>query len=333
MELVRARQERARRLFVIALATMAAAIFAWQEGLARSISSDFELSLQAARFLAHGVNPYEAIGPGRAYDWGFPYLYPLTAAVAVLPLAWLPTWIAEVIFFAGSAGLLAWVLTRESTRNPQLWLFASWAFLFTAETVQWSPLVVASTLFPSLGFFLAAKPTVGAALFLAYPTRRAALLAGGFGLATILIWPWWVRAWLAVLPAGQHVIAPITLAGGPLVLLTLLKWRRQETRLLVALAAIPHTVFLYEAIPLFLIVRRFWEGALLSTLTFAAWLIAESRGPYASYNAGALVRAQCQLWLLYLPCMVMVLTRPNVASPQDPAAAVVASYWSRLRGT
>jgi hypothetical protein len=316
------RQERDRRWFVIGLVTVVAAELTWQRGIVRTRPSDFEQTWQAARFLWQGLNPYDLIGPGQLLDWPFPYLYPLTAAVALAPMTLVPIRVAEVLFVSLSAAVLAWALTRTSSRNPQLWVFASWAFLFTAETVQWGPLMIASALIPSLGFLLMCKPTIGAALWLAYPSWRSASLAVGFGIATVAIWPWWVPAWVGVLDAGWHVVAPIMLTGGPLVCLALLKWRRPEARLLVALACMPHTVALHEAAPLFLVVRRSWEGAMLSALTLVTWLIADF-GSERNVEELAAWRAQAQLWCLYAPCLAMVLRRPNVAPPDDRLANVL----------
>src|SRR5262245_59088191 len=131
------RRERERRWFVVGLIVVVAGQLAWQRGFIRTRPSDLAQHWQAARFLWQGINPYEAIGPNRPFEWEFPFLYPLPAAVAAAPLAVVPIRVAEVLFISISAGLLAWALTRVSSRNPQLWLFASWAFLFTTETVQW----------------------------------------------------------------------------------------------------------------------------------------------------------------------------------------------------
>jgi hypothetical protein len=207
-------------------------------------------------------------------------LYPLTAVLGALPLAWLPLPIADLVFIGVSGALLAWGLTRERMNNPQFFVFASLAFLFMTETVQWSLpnrrcARAKSGLCPRLQ---------AAALVLAYPSRRAALAGATLGIITLVLWPWWVPSWLAVLLAGYHIVAPITVGGGPLIALALLKWRRPEARLLVALACVPHTVYLYEAVPLFLVVRCWWEGAAVSALTVVTYVVAE-RMPHESLAA------------------------------------------------
>jgi hypothetical protein len=214
---------------------------------------------------------------------------------------------------AFGCGALAWALTRKTPNNPQLLVFSSCAFLTAVGNAQWSPLVTASALLPWMGALLACKPTVAAALMAAYPSWRALIGAAVFVVATVLIWPWWVPSWLATLSFGTHFLAPITVWGGPLVLLALIKWRRPEARLLAAFACIPHTPVLYETVPLFLVVRHWWEGAALALLTPVVWYLQDLHGfPYRNYAEWTVARAEWQVWLIYLPCVLMVLLRPNV---------------------
>jgi hypothetical protein len=315
-----------RWLIVLTVAAIAAQL-ALIEAQARPRPSDFAQCWAAARFLLERINPYEAIGPQRQFDFAFPFLYPLTAAVAVLPLAPLPANLADAVFIAFGAAALAWALTRKTTRNPQLLVFVSVAFLTTVGNVQWSPLITAASLLPALGFLLACKPTIALALLAAYPSWRSFVSAGLFAAITLAIWPWWAGAWLRLLPAQTHFIPPITLLGGPLMLLALLKWRRPEARLLVGLACVPHSVVLYEAIPLFLVVQTWAEGTILALLTALVWSLQEyTGGPYASFEAWSVARARWQFLVLYLPCLVMVLRRPNVGASVD-----VTSLKSSLR--
>jgi hypothetical protein len=142
---------------------------------------------------------------------------------------------------------------------------------------RWSP-----ALTPSLGFLLACKPTIGAALFAGYPTRRAFITASVFALTSVVIYPSWPWYWFEGLRHTAHMTAPVThlTAGGPLLLLALLKWRRPEARILAALSCVPHTTLLYETVPLFLIVRRWYEGVVLVLLTVVVEFLPADRSQY-----------------------------------------------------
>jgi hypothetical protein len=283
------------------------------EAAVRPRASDFGQVWAAARFLLNGVNPYDAIGPQGPFTFGFPLFYPLTAVVTALPLAWLPAVWADALFMGFSTAGLAWALTRRTTRNPQLLVFVSFAILTAVGNVQWSPLMTAAALIPSFGFLLACKPSLAVPLLAAFPSSRSLLGALGFTMATIIIWPWWFASWVSALRHGTHFVAPITLWGGPLVLLALSKWRLPEARLLIGLACIPHTPVLYESIPLFLVVRRWTEGVVLTLLTSLVWYLQDwSSRPDPTFAAWIAASAQWQVLLLYLPCLVMILMRPNV---------------------
>ncbi|MET0214639.1 MAG: hypothetical protein ABW292_16625 [Vicinamibacterales bacterium] len=278
----------------------------------RPARSDFGQLWFGARTLAAGGNPYDVVGPGLPYDWEYPLLYPLPAVVAALPLAWLPARAADALFVGGGVAVLFWALTRQTLRNPQLLVFASFAMFTAAQVVQWSPWLTAAALMPSLGFLFAAKPSIGLALLAAYPSRWSLIGAFVFGAATVAFAPWWVPAWLQALANTSHMVPPVTEPGGVLVLLALLKWRRPEARLLAVLACVPHTRSMYEVLPLFLLVRTLDEGLILMTLTTVAGALVNSlSGDWWANNATAI------LWLIYMPCLVMVLRRPNEAPAPD----------------
>jgi hypothetical protein len=295
----------------------------------RAAPSDFWQPWAAARLLAQGKNPYELIGPGRTYEHKWPLVYPATAAVAAMPFAWASPRVADALFIGFGAAVLAWALTRRTFANPQLWVFASFAMMVSAQTVQWSPLLTAAALTPWLGFLFAVKPTIGLALLVAYPSRAAIYGAAAFGLLTIAIWPYWIPQWLANLPSITHMITPVTLWGGPLILLALLKWRRADARLLVACACVPQTPVLYEVVPLFLLVRNFREATLLVVLTGVVGKIVARTLSAEPYNAWMVANGQWMVWLVYLPCTAMVLFRPNEGLTLDWRAMI--PHWSRDR--
>jgi hypothetical protein len=274
-------------------------------------ASDFSIVWAGARELRAGGNPYEIVGPGKPHEFPFPLIYPLPAILFGLPFSYLPLAVADPLFVALSAGALAWGLTRAGP-TWNLLVFPSMAWCTAAQVGQWSPLLVAGALVPSLGWVLACKPTIAAALWLAYPSKRAALLAGTFVIIAFIVRPGWVPEWLALLPLAPHLKAPVTFWGGPLILLALVKWRRPEARLLAAMACVPQTAVIYEAVPLFLVVKTMHEGLALLLLCMVAVRIADFGGPYESYNAIMQVMGQWNVLLIYLPCLVMVLRRPNV---------------------
>jgi hypothetical protein len=196
-------------------------------------------------------------------------------------------------------------------RPPQLWLFGSVAAIYALQTAQFSPLLTGAALLPGLGVLLFCKPTIGLALFIAQPSRAAvvgALIAAVVGLA---LFPGWPREWLVAARGGPQIVPLVTRAGGVFILLALLRWRRADARLLAAMAVIPHTPIPYEAIPLFLIPRTVGEGALLAGLTVAVKAGVAMGAPYATWNAAFDRSGQLMIVLLYLPCVFMVLRRPN----------------------
>jgi hypothetical protein len=81
-------------------------------------------------------------------------------------------------------------------------------------------------------------------------------------------------------------------AGGFVALLGLFRWRRPEARLLVALACVPQTMLLYEALPPFLIPRTIGEVVVLLVASVSAQVVS------AYVSGGALSTAGVWLWLL-----------------------------------
>jgi len=285
--------------------------------------SDFAQLWFAARGLLAGESPYTVVGPGRAFDWPFQLLYPLPAVLLATPLSMFPLRVADALFMTAGAFALAWAVTRNRLLSAQWWVFCSIAFQTTLGVSQWSPLLIGAAAVPALGFILASKPTIGFALWLAYPSRRAALVAGSFVGASLLIWPPWLGEWWQSLATVTHMAAPIAHVryGGPLILLALLKWRRPEARLLAALACVPQSMFFYEALPLFLVVRRWYEGLGLCILNLIAMLNSPTGSPYdGAYDAWVYSTGdQIVLWM-YLPCVVAVLCRPNVSTAASRTA-------------
>ena len=290
--------------------------------------SDFDQVWIAARALRSGADPYAAL---QQTGWPFPLYYPLTAAVLALPLTLLSAVWARIVFFALGSAMCSYAL---SARPHRLFALLSGSFFQALLLAQWGPLLVGAT---GTGLLLAggiwsAKPTAGLALAIyAARTRRAwvAVACGALivGLISLALRPSWPLSFLADARHASH-IRPLVgiLPLGPLVLLAALRWRRPEARLLIALACIPQTVALYTTLPLFLVPRTRRQTLVLVLLSDAAFALTmwgipawwpQYRG---SLVASAPIIGTCLLALLYLPCLLMIWRRPNVAE-QNAAAA------------
>ena len=276
--------------------------------------TDFDLVWYGARALWSGENPYAVIGPGRPFAWPFPLLYPLTAVITVLPLAALPAHLARSLFAGLGAAVFTFAISKEGF--VPLLVLLSPPFTNAIRTAQWTPLLAAMYLMPGLGWLVVAKPNVGLPILAANP-QRMTIVAGIVGMAIVLvslvILPRWPMDWISVLPAGSHLRMPIAAVGGPFLLLALLRWRRREARLLVALSCVPQTTCLYSALPVMLCSHGFGETAGLVILSQLSWFLPPSLIPGFQWNQGYVdpVAARLMNLFYYLPALVLVLRRPN----------------------
>jgi len=308
----------------VAIATPAA-LLAYLEPLRGGDLSDFGQVWFGAVALLHGGNPYHLIGPGLTYHLDFPLFYPLTASVAVLPLAFLSESAATFVFVWISSALLAYAVTQDGWHR--LPMFLSSAFIVAVRRGQWSPLLTSAWFLPWMGWILAAKPNIGIAMFASAVSARMLRVAIIWGVTLVLIGlvfvPTWPVDWLTQLSEARHTAAPVAQRGGFVILLALLRWRRPEARLLVALACVPHSMYWYDILPLMVIPATFRESlafALVSTTGLALEQVLLARGTddltlFRDFNAVMIAVA-------YLPATIMILRRPNVGQLPSWAAIV-----------
>jgi hypothetical protein len=272
----------------------------------------------AARALLDGRNPYDLIGPGREFDYHWQLYYPLPAVLVLTPLAPFQLLVSRVVIAALGAGLLAYGIARHDGRG--LVLFLSWAFYVNAWYAQWTPLLVAMWYLPWLSALLAAKPTIGLVMLTgSRPGKRMWQgLAVGALLTAIafLVQPSWMRDWLAALSSNTHLRPWITVPGGALLLLALLRWRRWEAWLLVAFAIVPQTFHPLSTLPLILLPGTLWGKATIAALTYVPnWLLV--REPFGSRLATATpedliaMYGVIVLWSVLIPTLFLVLRLPN----------------------
>lgn len=244
-----------------------------------------------------------------------PLFYPLPTVLAIAPFATLPIRYAGAAFIAISTAILAFALLR---RNPdQLPLFLSAGFIVAAGLGQWTPLITATFLVPPVAWLAVLKPNVGLATTVANPTRIG-IFGGGLLLAAALaIQPTWPREWIRNLHSMPAHPIPLLVPGGGLLLICLLRWRRPEARLVLAMACVPQLMYYADQLPLWLVPQTRRESMLLSSASLVMWsaqLITAS----VQRRQPAFASSLFVLCGVYLPATVMILRRPNAG--RMPAA-------------
>jgi hypothetical protein len=291
---------------IVGLLAGAAAFVAYR--LPPPSNADLDQLVEGARALLQGQDPYGSVERARYF---FPLFYPLPALLLLVPLAPLSVELARVVWAAAAGAALAFAARRYGRGLPTALLSAS--FLNAVILGQWSPFLTASAVFPLLGIFWAAKPSIGAAIFAAFPSRRGLLAAAALLGISLVVYPAWPWHWWTALFQGPHAI-PVLQPGGVLLMIALLRWRRPEARLLIGLACMPQTIGLYDALPLFLIPQTRLEGyglAVLSYVTAFGNALLYPRLPQMSLAHNLAERWPVILVCLYLPALFMVLRRPN----------------------
>ena len=271
--------------------------------------------------------------PVAAYGAGGPFLYPLPAAIAALPLAGLQVAAAASAFVGISAALLAYGLTASGWLR--LTAMLSPPFLFSVQTANWPPLLVASALLPALGWLAAAKPNLGV-VSLAYRPSRIAL--GGIVLLTVvslLVNPGWPAEWLAHVRRQPISHLPALFwPFGAVGLLGLLRWRTAEGRALAALTVVPTATLPYDWLLLWLCARTGLETVVFTVVGWLAWTALLATGPnnlVEPWTRGHLILSLG--WIL--PAAILVLRRRNdgVVPKVVERASVWLPHWLRGRPT
>jgi hypothetical protein len=308
------RDERGRRILMTVAVTIVTAAFVWTGKSPPAAVADCDYVWYAARALLRGVDPYAAVvaQPGLHY----PLFYPATAPVLAAPLGALPLRLASTVFLAGGMGALAWVWSREPWR---LWGLSSAPALNALLLCQWSPWLTAAVGLPWLSVVWAAKPSVGLAYVIGWPSRRAFGLAAALTAVSFLVVPGWPTEWISAVRDAPYYLAPIQRPFGWVLLLAWVRWRRPEARFLGTLACVPHSSSLYEILPLLLVARNRRELAGLMALTFMGWALLLWRVPVHPLNVPPVLAAQWPYLLLfgYLPPMLLLIRQPARGASVD----------------
>lgn len=224
-------------------------------------AGDFIWSLQEARAILHGQNPYA----GRYGIEAVPY--PLTAALVGIPFCGFPPETAGALFIGVSCGLLGFALTRQGWNR--LLVLASYPFWSAVVFIQFSPLVTAAGLLPWLYPVVTAKPNIGFPVAVKAISRNGVLAAAAFSLITLVIRPDWPLTWLRATRGYQNFI-PLLSGVGLLLLLAMLWIRRDaDARFLLLMGVVPQRWY-YDTLVLWLIPASTVELAAASLLSWGA---------------------------------------------------------------
>ncbi len=304
---------RCNRLALAIVFGLSAAALNWLTKAHVGLATDFQQLVVAARALLAGGDPYGVVGQGLKFAWPWQLLYPLPAVLIATPFSAqvLPDGAGAVCFVFVGATALAYAITNDGWfRLPLLVSVpALWAFWWA----QWSPILTAATVLPVLGFVYAAKPTIGVALLAYRPHRRAVLGALLLVGISFLVYPGWVAEWLRAVRDSDtsHFLIPIRWPGGALVLLAVLRWRRPEARLLIAMSLVPQSPTFYDFLPLAFITQSLRESVTLTVLTYVVMTLTVVGAPGYELTENLPIAASTSVLLIYLPCLIMILRRPN----------------------
>jgi hypothetical protein len=282
--------------FVLACRIM---LYAWLP----TPGGDFDLLYASAASLLRGETPYPL---------GSQWLpYPLPAVLLVVPFTAIPVELARPVFDVLVGWAFVYALWKYRGRFALLALLSG-AYLFALVHGQTTPLMVAASLVPALGFLLAVKPNTSVALWLARPSWKALLGVAGFLALTLMVLPTWPRDWWIAMPVDYSAwMPPIFRPFGALLLIAALRWNLPEGRLILATACLPQTALPYELVALALIPASGWEMVIYVAGTWIA--VADAAGALQLLGGAGWTMTGWPVTLcaVYFPMLYLVLRRPG----------------------
>jgi hypothetical protein len=222
---------------------------------------------------------------------------------------------AAAATFVGISSFALGVAVAKTGDRWRYLLLASRGFVACAALGQWSTLMLAAAWVPALGVIGAAKPNV-ALVSAANWSRKSnfvipAIASIGLMTASFLVRPTWVSEWRLALGDAPFQRSPILYPLGFAALAALARWRRPEARCLLAYAIIPQTPGPYTDFMLFAVPIGAWEIGILALLSYAPFPILAAMGPVAKHLDLFPRYAGISNCVLLVPCVIMLLRRPN----------------------
>jgi hypothetical protein len=276
------------------------------------MAGDYTWYWRAARALIDGHSPYDVIKPVGPYPFDQGFNYPMTTAMMIVPLAWMNPALGSAIVMGIGTFLLAFGITRDG--YARLPLFGSIPFFVCLESGQLAPLLAAAALIPAASWLSSMKPNLGLAAVAYNPALKVIVLNVVVVALSVMLFPHWPMKWLDAVrhrTPGNYG-SPVLIPGGFILLLSLIRWRRPEARLLAVMSMVPQSLLFTDQLMLWLVPRTRNESMILSILSFPAMVIgAATVGSHPDVAAYTRSMGPAILWLLYLPCLIMVIRRPN----------------------
>ena len=132
-------------------------------------------------------------------------------------------------------------------------------------------------------------------------------------ISLVLLPAWPLEWWRAIQVRNEHLVPPLFRPFGFLLLLSLLRWRTPEGRLLLASAIIPQNVLPHELVPLALIPSNAVEMGIYIAGTWLTLFFAGRAWGIPDFTVPGLNEASWPAILLavYLPMLYLVLKRPG----------------------
>jgi hypothetical protein len=192
-----------------------------------------------------------------------------------------------------------------------LLVFLSGCLPLTIIAAQSSPLLAAGVFSPWLTWVGVFKPNIGLAMLAYRPSWKVAAVMLAIGAISVALYPWWPGEWLAMTRRSPFHFSVWRTPGGIVLALAVLRWRRPEARLVAAMSFLPTSPIVYEALPLAAVAKTRRDFLVFGILTNIAWALTIGRSTHDADAFFAWSRP-AMLWLVYVPCLVMVLRRPNV---------------------
>jgi hypothetical protein len=231
------------------------------------LNGDLQFPLCGARALIAGLDPYDC---PLVLSNGTPaQANPATTMLAMMPFVFVPDTIAAGICFGLFSMIMGWALTQEYTWW-RLLAFVSAPFWYALQVVQWSPLILAIILLPTLYPLAMVKVQAGIPIALMHFTIRRAIICIGIVLFTfILDWDWPYQ--FVIRLANYDGFIPAFTLFGLLLLPLIPKWRDREVQWLTLYALMPQRAF-YDQLVLWMFPKTLREMMVLIIFSWIAFL-------------------------------------------------------------